>query len=84
MSFSTISGNITASAGGGIYVDSGATAIVKNTIVANSTNGDCGSAGTFTSDGHNLSDDTSCNSDFSGTGDLRDTAAGLDPDGLRG
>ncbi len=82
VSFSTISGNVASGAGGGIFVDSGATAIVKNTIVANSTGGDCGSSGTFTSDGHNLSDDTSCNSDFSGTGDLRDTAAGLDPDGL--
>ena len=83
VSFSTISGNVASGAGGGIFVDSGATAIVKNTIVANSTNGDCSSSGTFTSDGHNLSDDTSCNSDFSGTGDLRDTAAGLDPDGLK-
>jgi hypothetical protein len=82
LSFSTISGNSASLAGGGIYVDTGATAIVKNTIVANSTNGDCGSAGTFTSDGHNLADDTTCNSDFSGTGDLRDTSAGLDAGGL--
>ncbi|MFZ2059651.1 MAG: hypothetical protein WAU82_01440 [Candidatus Binatus sp.] len=58
LSFSTISGNVASGAGGGIFVNSGATAIVKNTIVANSTGGNCSSSGTFTSDGHNLSDDT--------------------------
>jgi hypothetical protein len=51
------------------------------TIVANSTSyGDCEGDGTFTDDGYNLADDTSCG--FSGTS-LSDTPAGLDPSGLQ-
>ena len=85
---STISGNSAINSasdeGGGIFVNTGATAIVKNTIVANSiSGGNCVSLGTFVSDGHNLSDDTSCTSLFTGTGDLNNTPAGLDPAGLQ-
>jgi hypothetical protein len=85
---STISGNSAINSasdeGGGIFVQTGAEAIVKNTIVANSSSGgNCVSLGTFVSDGHNLSDDTSCTSLFTGTGDLNNTPAGLDPAGLQ-
>jgi hypothetical protein len=55
---------------------------VKNTLVANSVGGpNCDFFGSIISEGHNLSDDGSCN--FAGTGDLNNTPAGLDPGGLK-
>ena len=88
LSNSTISGNTATSAndfygsvsGGGI--SNGGTLTVKNSIVANNpSGGNC--AGTITSQGYNLSDDASCTSSFTQTGDLNSTAAGLDPSGLK-
>src|SRR4029077_2279895 len=78
LSNSTVSGN-TASYGGGIY--NNATVTTRNTIWANNSSGGNCQGGTFTSQGHNLSDDASCS--FTGTGDLNSTPAGLDPGGLK-
>ena len=82
---STLSGNSAVSAvAGGINNDIGAL-VVKNTILANPTGGNCffNTGSTSTSQGHNLSDDTSCSSFFTGTGDLNNTSAQLDPNGLQ-
>ena len=81
---STLTGNSAAAYGGGILQLYGS-ATLKNTIVANSPlGGNCfGSSGTFTSQGHNLSDDTTCSSFFNQTGDINSTPAGLDPSGLQ-
>ena len=87
---STFSGN-SAGYGGGIVNDSGILT-VKNTLLANSSSGgNCYTDGsnTFTSAGYNLSDDTSCSSYFTQTGDINNTSgtnnnfAGLDPEGLQ-
>jgi hypothetical protein len=76
---STLSGN-SANIGGGIFSNSGGA--LKNTIVANSPTGrNC--FGGLGSQGHNLSDDISCSSYFTQTGDLNNTPAGLDPAGLQ-
>ena len=82
---STFSGNsASANSGGGIDLGAGAMATLKNTIVANSpTGGNCHSSGTFTSDGHNLSDDMTCSGVFTDPSDLNNTAAGLDSGGLK-
>src|SRR5580658_4186692 len=70
--------------GGGILIEAGGTGTLKNTIVADSrSGGNCVSVGTFISDGHNLSDDTTCNGFFTGTGDINNTPAGLDLSGLQ-
>ena len=67
--------------GGGIY----GAAILKNTILAFNgagffpLQGNCN--GSQLSYGHNLSNDNSCS--FSGPGDLNNTPAGLDPNGLQ-
>ena len=80
----TLSGNSGFQGGTTLYNDPAASVTQKNTIVANTFFGtNCDSFGTFTSDGHNLSDDTSCNSLFAGTGDLNNTPAGLDSSGLK-
>jgi len=78
---STISGNSAPSGkGGGVLTSNQIT--FKNTIVANSTDGgNCSFAGTFTSDGHNLSDDLTCF--FVNTGDVNNMPVGLDPKGLQ-
>ena len=56
--------------------------IAKNSIVANNpSGGNC--AGTFTSQGYNLSDDASCAASFTKTGDLNNSPAGLDTSGLQ-
>lgn len=69
----TVSGN-SANNGGGIY--NTATAILQNSIVANSSSGgNC--SGTVTSNGYNLSSDSSCN--FNGPGDLNNTDPKLGP-----
>jgi predicted outer membrane repeat protein len=53
--------------GGGALSNAGSSVFIQNSIVANSGNGgNC--AGTITSDGYNLSSDSTCN--FSGRGDL--------------
>jgi len=82
---STFSGNSSAAnSGGGLDLSAGATATLKNTIVANSpTGGNCKSLGTSTSDGHNLSDDTTCSGVFTAPSDLNNTSAGLDSGGLK-
>ena len=56
--------------GGGALSNAGSSVLIQNSIVANSGNGgNC--AGTITSDGYNLSSDSTCN--FSGQGDLNGT-----------
>jgi uncharacterized protein (TIGR03437 family) len=74
----TVSGNSALGNGGGIS-SSGALKL-KNTILAG--NGPTGNCYAFpaVSSGHNLSDDNSCA--LNGPGDLNDTPAGLDPEGL--
>jgi hypothetical protein len=70
--------------GGGILIEAGGTGTLKNTIVAdNIFGGNCISVGTFISDGHNLSDDKTCNGFFTATGDINNTLAGLDSSGLQ-
>jgi hypothetical protein len=74
ISNSTFNGNSatgsTSGIGGNIDTHSGGTAILKNTIVANSpSGGNCG--GSVTSNGYNLSSDGTCN--FNGPGDLNNT-----------
>jgi hypothetical protein len=72
-------------AGNGISLDAG-TATLKNTILANSgQSGNCSSGGTseFVSDGHNLSDDSSCSTLLTDPSDLNNTPAGLYPGGFR-
>jgi len=79
---STLSGNSASFYGGGaIFVYNG-TVTSKNTILANNSLGNCGYPGMI-SQGYNLSDDTSCSGALTQTGDLNDTPAGLDPNGLR-
>jgi hypothetical protein len=79
---STLSSN-SALYGGGVY--SYGTLTAKNSILANSpSGGNCALAfGSITSQGHNLSDDTTCSSFFIQTGDLNNIPAGLDPGGLQ-
>jgi predicted outer membrane repeat protein len=56
--------------GGGALSNAGSSVLIQNSIIANSGNGgNC--AGTITSDGYNLSSDSTCN--FSGSGDLNGT-----------
>jgi YVTN family beta-propeller protein len=73
----TLSGN-SASYGGGGIINYG-TLTAKSSIVANgSSGGNCYfSAGTLTSQGHNLTDDGTCSTYFNQTGDLNSTPAGL-------
>lgn len=68
----TIGGNSASSGGGGIIGDTSAGAVfsIRNTIVSNNGQ-NC--SGVFSSQGHNLSDDTSCASSFTATGDLNNT-----------
>lgn len=65
ISSSTISSN-SASKGGGAFIYGG-TMILQNTILASNTAQNCYGYAPMTSDGYNLSSDTSCN--FSGSGD---------------
>jgi predicted outer membrane repeat protein len=67
ISNSTFGNNPETIGGGGALSNAGSSVLIQNSIVANSANGgNC--AGTITSDGYNLSTDSTCN--FSGTGDL--------------
>jgi hypothetical protein len=69
ISNSTLSGN-SANFGGDIQSYPASTTVLQNTIVANSlSGGNC--YGTITSNGYNLSSDSSCN--FNGPGDLNNT-----------
>lgn len=78
---STFSGN--SAPVGAAIMNEGGTLAIKNTILANSSSGgNCSSNSTWVSHGHNLSDDGTCTSLFTATGDLNNTAAGLDPGGL--
>ncbi len=80
---STLSGNSAGCCGGGIGNFNGATVNLGATIVANSTaGGDCSlGGGTFNDLGYNLDDDGSCG--LTGTGDVSNTPALLDPTGLQ-
>ena len=80
---STVSGNSGTSSGGGILNDY-ATLTLKNTVVASSSGGNCSSpSGVFTSDGYNLSDDTSCSGFLTSVTDQNNISAGLDSQGLQ-
>ena len=60
----------TSGGGGGALSNAGGSFLMQNSIVANTGyGGNC--AGTITSDGYNMSSDSSCN--FSGSGDLNGT-----------
>lgn len=85
VSHSTFSGNRAGPAGGGgIWNQSSQALTLKNTVLADSSDGgNCGGGKRGTSAGHNLSDDNSCSSFFIRPGDLNSTAAGLDPAGLQ-
>jgi hypothetical protein len=67
---STFSGNIAAGGkGGGIFNVKGSTVVLQNSIVVHNTGGNC--HGAVTSNGYNLSSDSTCN--FDSAGDLNDT-----------
>jgi predicted outer membrane repeat protein len=67
ISNSTFGNNPENIGGGGALSNAGSSILIQNSIVANSANGgNC--AGTITSDGYNLSSDSTCN--FSSEGDL--------------
>jgi predicted outer membrane repeat protein len=67
ISNSTFGNNPETIGGGGALSNAGSSVLIQNSIVANSANGgNC--AGTITSDGYNLSSDSTCF--FSSTGDL--------------
>lgn len=61
-----------------LYNGGAATATVRNTIIAHTgAGGDC--SGAFTSQGHNLASDTSCNASLTLPSDLKDTNPKLGP-----
>ena len=85
MTNDTFSGNTAGCCHGGGIANYG-TVTVKNTILAGSLKGgNCykGGAGSFASQGHNLSDDATCGTWFTGTGDANSATAGLAPAGLK-
>lgn len=63
----------------GLSVWNGGSATLRNTIVANNTEANCSVIGmaTLTSDGYNLSSDTTCNAHFTQASDLNNTAPRL-------
>lgn len=73
----------TASGAGAIQVDSGALTAKGTLIAKGSLGSNCIYQVAVTSQGYNLSDDTSCSSGFSDANDLNDTPAGLDSGGLK-
>jgi hypothetical protein len=79
ISFTTISGN-TAGGGGGL-TNFGTNTIVRNSILANNLSaGNCfvfAGQPVIVSQGHNLSDDSTCTTYFNKPGDLNNTPAGL-------
>jgi predicted outer membrane repeat protein len=67
ISNSTFGNNPENIGGGGALSNAGSLVLIQNSVIANSANGgNC--AGTISSDGYNLSSDSTCN--FSSTGDL--------------
>jgi hypothetical protein len=89
ISFSTFYGNVSGTSGflgQGDGIANGGTAILKNNILAMSTaaGGNCHmfTGSSATSQNYNLSDDQSCASFFTQSGDLNGTAAGLSATGL--
>ena len=78
---STLSGNLTNGTGGGILIRRGGLLTARNTILANSLGGNCGTI--ISSQGHNLSDDGTCSTSFTQSSDLNGIPAGLDPGGLQ-
>jgi hypothetical protein len=73
---STVSGNSARNGGGGIHNGNANVATLQNSIVANSpSGGNCG--GSITSNGYNMSSDSSCN--FSNSGDRNNTDPMLGP-----
>ncbi len=74
----------TPGSGANIYNDASGTLATKGTILANSAQNCFLVPGAYAaSDGYNLSDDTSCSGFLNNTGDLNNTPAGLDPNGLQ-
>jgi predicted outer membrane repeat protein len=74
ISNSTFGNNPETIGGGGALSNAGSSVLIQNSIVANSANGgNC--AGTITSEGYNLSSDSSCQ--FSSTGDLNNKSPKL-------
>jgi predicted outer membrane repeat protein len=74
ISNSTLGTNPENIGGGGVLSNAGSSVLIQDSIVANSGNGgNC--AGTMTSNGYNLSSDSTCN--FSGTGDLNNKSPKL-------
>jgi hypothetical protein len=82
---STVVSNSANDTGGGIF-NVGTSFTIKSTLIAgNNSAGDCDfSAGTVTSLGYNVSDDGTCSSFLTATGDENNVipGAGLDPNGL--
>jgi hypothetical protein len=81
---STVEGNAATASGGGIANNNG-TLTIKSSIVALNKGGNCSlSSGPVTSDGYNLSDDTSCSGALTSTTDSNNvSSAGLDSKGLQ-
>jgi hypothetical protein len=85
MTNDTFSGNTAGCCHGGAIANIG-TVTVKNTLLANSLKGgNCymGTGGVIDSQGHNLSDDTFCDTWLTAIGDENSVAPGLDPAGLK-
>ncbi len=81
ISNSTFGNNPENIGGGGALSNAGSSVLIQNSIVANSGNGgNC--AGTITSDGYNLSSDSTCN--FTSNGDLNNTNPKLSALGKNG
>jgi predicted outer membrane repeat protein len=81
ISNSTFGNNFVAIGGGGVLGNAGSSVRIQNSIVANTANGgNC--AGTITSNGHNLSNDSTCH--FNSRGDLNDKNPKLSPLGANG
>jgi hypothetical protein len=78
----TFSGN-NGTSGGGIYNDANSTLTIKSTLFAGNNGGNCTLGGPVTSQGYNLSDDSTCTSGFTTTTDKDSVGAGLDPRGLQ-
>ena len=81
----TLAENLAHTAGGGLVVDGGSISVGSSLLAGNTPNGNClQTAGTIASAGYNLSDDGSCATFFTHTGDLNNTAAHLGPLGAHG
>lgn len=87
LSNSTVAGNLAYNfvSDGGVYNYSYAHLTIKNTILSKGYGDNCDNnyGGVFTSLGYNLSDDGSCSSLLTQTGDHNSTSAGLSTAGLQ-